>query len=133
MENRIAKMRKEFGLNQTQLAQKLNTTQANISSWEHGKWQPDNETLVKLSIIFHCTIDYLLCKSDEYMNQKESEKIEPKEESRLTEKQRELLDILEELNIGDINKIIGYAESLKQKEMSTEEKIKNLFQNYKKK
>ncbi len=98
MKNRIAELRKQFGLNQTQLAKKLNTTQANISSWEHGKWQPDNETLIKLSIFFHCTIDYLLCKTDVNTQQKEPETIEFKKEDNLTSEQKELLQFVAQLN-----------------------------------
>ena len=43
-----------------ELAKKLNTTQANISAWESGKWQPDSENLIKMSHIFDVTVDYLL-------------------------------------------------------------------------
>ncbi len=57
---RIKELRKQMRINQQELAKKVNTTQSNISSWEHEKWQPDNNTLIKLSNIFNCSVDYIL-------------------------------------------------------------------------
>ena len=58
--NNIKELRKHNRISQMELAKKLNTTQANISAWESGKWQPDNENLIKMSHIFGVTVDYLL-------------------------------------------------------------------------
>ena len=56
----IRELRLEKHLTQTELAQKLNTTQDSISLWELGKSLPDIATLVKLSKFFHVSTDYLL-------------------------------------------------------------------------
>ena len=58
--NRIRELRKEKNLTQTDLAKLLNTTTSNVSGWECGKWQPDNDTLIKLAEIFNVSVDYLL-------------------------------------------------------------------------
>ncbi|HBM99787.1 MAG TPA: hypothetical protein DD384_00870, partial [Firmicutes bacterium] len=45
---------------QAKLAQILNTTQANLSGWEIGKWEPDNKMLAKMADMFGVSVDYLL-------------------------------------------------------------------------
>ena len=60
LSNRIKELRKKNNISQVELAKKLNTTQANISAWESGKWQPDNENLVNMGKLFNVTVDYLL-------------------------------------------------------------------------
>ncbi len=78
--NKIKELRKSRGWNQTTLAKKLGTTQANISGWEKEKWQPDAETLKMMSRIFDVTIDYILdneATDNELINAQEQKIIEP--------------------------------------------------------
>lgn len=52
----------------------LDVTEKTYRSWENGEYrkghiektypQPDLDRLIKMSEIFHCSIDYLLCRSD---------------------------------------------------------------------
>lgn len=58
--NRIKELRKQFSLTQEKLANMLSVTQANLSGWELGKWQPDQEALTKLADYFNVSVDYLL-------------------------------------------------------------------------
>lgn len=58
--NKIRELRKQAGLTQTDLAQKLQTTTSNISGWECDKWQPDNQTLIALADLFDVSLDELL-------------------------------------------------------------------------
>lgn len=58
--NRIKELRKSCNFNQEKLASMLGVTQANLSGWENGKWEPDNTSLIKLCEIFNCSADYLL-------------------------------------------------------------------------
>ena len=57
---RIKELRKLNNLTQTQLAEKLQTTQDTISLWELGKSYPDIESLIILCKIFNISADYLL-------------------------------------------------------------------------
>ena len=57
---RIKDLRKEKGLSQTQLAEKLCTTQDTISLWELEKSYPDIFAVKQLALIFGVTTDYLL-------------------------------------------------------------------------
>lgn len=58
--NLIRDLRKKSKITQTQLAEICNTTTSNISGWECGKWQPDNDALLKLADYFDVSVDYLL-------------------------------------------------------------------------
>lgn len=58
--NRIKEVRKSKGYTQQKIAGLLNTTQANLSAWESGKWKPDTEAVSKMADIFGVSVDYLL-------------------------------------------------------------------------
>ena len=56
----ISQLRKEKGLTQLQLAEKLNVTDKAVSRWETGKNYPDIEIFEDLSKIFDVSISELL-------------------------------------------------------------------------
>lgn len=58
--NNIKKARKEKGLTQTELAEKVGVTQGNLSAWETDRWKPDMNSLKKLCEALNCSSDYLL-------------------------------------------------------------------------
>ena len=60
----LAKLRKEKGILQKELATYLNVTVATISNYEKGVHSPDYETLVKLADFFDVSTDYLLQRTD---------------------------------------------------------------------
>lgn len=57
---RLRQLRKESGLTQVELAQKLNLTQQSYTRYEYGTGEPSLETLVRLAEIFEVSTDYLL-------------------------------------------------------------------------
>ena len=62
--NRIKLLREEFNYTQQDLANKLQSSKSVIGLYESETRKPSLEILVKLSEIFNCSIDYILCKSD---------------------------------------------------------------------
>lgn len=62
--NRIKQLREEYKLTQQELADKLNCSKSIIGLYESEIRKPSLEVLVKLSEIFNCSIDYILCKTD---------------------------------------------------------------------
>lgn len=56
----IAGCRKEKGLTQAQLAEKLNITDRAVSKWETGKCMPDSSILLELCNILDVTVNELL-------------------------------------------------------------------------
>ncbi|MGE7674430.1 helix-turn-helix domain-containing protein [Lysinibacillus sp. NPDC094403] len=69
---KILKLRKEKGLSQEALAEKLNTTRQAVSKWENGQGYPETEKLLMIGNIFDVSMDYLLKDSVEPSNDKES-------------------------------------------------------------
>ena len=57
--NKIAALRKERGLTQESLAQKLDVTNQSVSKWESDQCCPDILLLPKIADIFGVTIDAL--------------------------------------------------------------------------
>lgn len=62
--DKIKLLRKELNISQEKLAEKLNVSPSTIAMYETNKRQPNYEILLKLSDIFNCTLDYLMCKTD---------------------------------------------------------------------
>ena len=58
--NKINQLRKLSGMSQEQLAEKLNVSRQTISKWESDSTSPDLESIVKISRIFHVSLDDLL-------------------------------------------------------------------------
>ena len=58
--NRIRELRKQNKMTQKELAKHLRIADSTLSYWEMEKYEPDNESLKKLSKFFHVTIDYIL-------------------------------------------------------------------------
>lgn len=56
---KLQNLRKENGLSQEQLAEKLNVSRQAVSKWESGAL-PDVDNIVKISSFFDCSLDYLL-------------------------------------------------------------------------
>lgn len=57
---RLKELRKNAGLTQLQLAEKIWVTKATISYYEQSERNPSPEILKKLADVFHVTTDYLL-------------------------------------------------------------------------
>lgn len=58
--NRIKQEREKLNLSQDELAQKMNISRQAVSKWETGKSYPDIETIIKLSELYHLTLDELV-------------------------------------------------------------------------
>ena len=57
---RLQELRKQKGLTQEQLAEKLNITNQSVSKWEKDINAPDITLLVELADLFEPSVDYLL-------------------------------------------------------------------------
>lgn len=58
--NRIKELRMQKGLKQIELAKAINVSQAALSGYETGKYEPDFETLHAMATFFSVSVDYLL-------------------------------------------------------------------------
>lgn len=57
---KIKEARKQCGLSQEQLAEKMNVSRSAIAKWETGKGLPDIDNLKMLSAFLNVSVDYLL-------------------------------------------------------------------------
>ncbi|MCM1545412.1 MAG: helix-turn-helix domain-containing protein [Clostridiales bacterium] len=57
---KISEERKKAGLTQQQFADALGVTRQSVSRWESDLAFPETDTLIKMSEMFGCSIDYLL-------------------------------------------------------------------------
>lgn len=57
---KILQLRKQQGVSQEELAEKVGVSRQAISKWETGESTPELERVVKLSKVFQVTTDYLL-------------------------------------------------------------------------
>lgn len=62
--NRIKTLREELGMTQQELADKINGAKSTVAMYENESRKPSLEILIKLSEIFNCSIDYILCKTN---------------------------------------------------------------------
>lgn len=77
LSNTLIALRKEKGLSQVDIAEKLFVSRQAVSKWEKGLSVPDVDNIVKLSEIFGVTTDYLLIgnnnNSDDVKNNKDNQ------------------------------------------------------------
>lgn len=64
LSDKILSLRRQSGLSQEELADKLNVSRQAVSRWEVGSAQPDASNVLQLSKLFGVTADYLL--NDDY-------------------------------------------------------------------
>jgi transcriptional regulator with XRE-family HTH domain len=57
---KIRELRKANKMNQVELAKLMGVGKTTISNWETSYSSPDPDSLVRLSNIFNCSVDYLL-------------------------------------------------------------------------
>ncbi len=64
---RIKQLRKENGMTQVDMAQKLGVTKGTVSTWETDSRVPGFETLNQMCDMFQRSLDYLMGRSDDAM------------------------------------------------------------------
>lgn len=64
MKNRIRELREERHMTQVRLSIELGVSQETVSAYEKQKHYPSYTQLVKMSELFHASVDYLMGRSD---------------------------------------------------------------------
>ena len=62
--NRLVQLRKQHGLSQEELAEKLGISRQAISKWERAESSPDTDNLISIAKLYNVSLDELL-KTDE--------------------------------------------------------------------
>ncbi len=99
----LKEIRESYGLQQKDIAQKLNRTIACISSWETGKTEPSIDDLIQLASILKVSVDNLINNSDEY-----KQKIEY---NTLSQPELQILNTVKKLKTEQKYQVLGFAKS----------------------
>lgn len=79
--NNLKRLRLQQQLKQKPIAKMLGIAVSTYSYWESGKFQPDNEALIKLANFFNVSVDYLLGNTDNPISPDEKpQKLNPNEQ-----------------------------------------------------
>ena len=73
-EEKLISLRKQKGLSQEELAERLNVTRQTISKWELGQSKPDMDKLMEISKLFDINVDRLTNDNENLENNKVSQK-----------------------------------------------------------
>lgn len=89
---RLKKLRKNAGLTQVDVAEKLGISQPAYASWERGVKKPTQENLVKIAQILNVSIDYLVGNSEEKLDELDNIELLFRMNSKgLTDEEKEIL------------------------------------------
>lgn len=102
MGNRIKELRKEKKITQAELSKFLNIDQTTVSKWELEKAFPDSKILSILADYFNVSIDYLLNRTSFFFPNQINEK--------LTDDEKELLNVYRKMSFSDKAHVRAYAE-----------------------
>ena len=98
---RLKKLREENGYSQKQIADYLEIDQSYISKIEKGTRNLNEVSFNKLCLLYNCSQDYLLGKSDEY------------EHPKISFRSDETVDLFA---ISKMNQVVGYLNLLRKME-----------------
>lgn len=90
--NRLVNLRKENGLSQEQLAEKIGVSRQAVSKWERSEASPDTDNIILLARLYNISLDELLRTEDEIPIEPLSENadiIEAEQENTVSEEQTE--------------------------------------------
>jgi transcriptional regulator with XRE-family HTH domain len=104
--DRITRLRREKGYTQSQLAQRLNVGQNQVSRYEHGAYNPSLETLVKMANELDTTTDYLLGVSNRPQRDAEPEPDLSDIERQVVELLREYVDEAQHEIVNAVNALL---------------------------
>lgn len=62
---KLKELRTKYGFSQRELANRLDVSPSIVSGYETGERTPSIDVLLSLSYLFHCSVDYLLGKTNE--------------------------------------------------------------------
>lgn len=105
---RLKELRKENGLLQRELGEKINLPQNRICQWEKGIVEPNIEQLTQTAKIFNVSVDYLLGNADDFGNIQQ-----PEQKEELAPSERELLEMYRGLSPEGKEKVLEYTDMVK--------------------
>ncbi len=110
--NTLKTLRKERGLTQSELAEKLKIGQATIACYENGRREPTITNLIAYADFFECTLDFIVGRADDLGNVTVRASKTEHGTDTLTAGEAELLQKYRALKSGDKLKLEGYLDGI---------------------
>lgn len=101
----IKNLRKQINKTQEEVAKNLNLQKQTFQNYELGKRKPDIETLIKIADYFNVSLDYLCGRQNKNLIFADS----------LSDKKKELINMIKELNDDETLIAIGFVAKLANK------------------
>lgn len=101
----IKNLRKQINKTQEEVAKDLNLQKQTFQNYELGKRKPDIETLIKIANYFNVSLDYLCGRQNKNLIFADS----------LSDKKKELINMIKELNDDETLIAIGFVAKLANK------------------
>ena len=89
---KLSKLRKENGISQEELAEKLNISRQAISKWENNESLPDTENLITIAKLFNVSIDFLV--GNKMVDSEQKNSTEKKSTEKSNSKTTELIGLV---------------------------------------
>lgn len=120
---RLRQLRKQAGLSQQELADKMQVTKQTISQYERNVRKPDYDTILVFCDLFNVSADYLLGKADVTIRLLNSDELEMLSGgNRLSDDEQLLIQTFKALNKQGKEKIIDYISDISENSKYTEGK-----------
>ena len=103
MANRIRSLREEINMTQIRLSTELEVSQETISAYETGRHNPSYALLVRMSNLFHASMDYIMGLSDVRI---------PLAEMALTVEQLGAVNLFSRLNESERSLAMAYMQGM---------------------
>ena len=68
---KISILRRDFGMSQDELAEKLDVSRQSVSKWESGKALPDSDKILAMAELFGVSTDFILRDTEEFVADEE--------------------------------------------------------------
>lgn len=97
--NRLVNLRKEKGLSQEQLAEKIGVSRQAVSKWERSEASPDTDNIILLARLYNVSLDELLRTDEEIAPPEEEPEADIPEQAEPVEEEK--TDDFDEKTFGD--------------------------------
>lgn len=121
--NRIRLLRQKNNLKQEELCKIINVSQASLSGYENGKFEPDSDTLLRLAAYFNVSVDYVLGYDRANQNVAIANRI-PVLQRCMTEQEISQVSFLKHVEISEEMALLGEHFALEMQDSSMEPRIR---------
>ncbi len=111
----LIRLRKNAGLTQKDICKIINVSRSTYNGYELDKFEPNIETLKKLADFYNISVDYLI-------GHRQNNKID---KSGLTNTQKNIIDIVSQLNETQANRVESYAIAKLEEQQDMQMKYEN--------